>query len=166
MSPEKRESVSPSVLPTRLLCPWDSPGKNTGKDSHSLLQGIFPTKGLNQLSCTAGRFFYHLSHQGSPYLIYKLRCVYIIYIPYNFKSLWRVATTWNRGKSAHLNQIQPGESDPANHTTVVSPKEDLQSQEAVIKAPDWTVFRGSPHALRNQPASIDTAWNIAWERMG
>ena len=30
-----------------LLCPWDSPGKNPGVDSHSLLQGIFPTQGLN-----------------------------------------------------------------------------------------------------------------------
>src|SRR5574337_598976 len=24
--------------PTRLLCPWDSPGKNTGVDCHLLLQ--------------------------------------------------------------------------------------------------------------------------------
>ena len=31
----------------RLLCPWNSPGKNTGVGSHSLLQGIFPTQGLN-----------------------------------------------------------------------------------------------------------------------
>ena len=27
--------------PTRLLCPWNSPSKNTGVDCHSLLQGIF-----------------------------------------------------------------------------------------------------------------------------
>ena len=26
--------------PTRFLCPWDSPGKNTEMGSHSLLQGI------------------------------------------------------------------------------------------------------------------------------
>ena len=26
---------------------WDSPGKNTGVGSHALLQGIFPTQGLN-----------------------------------------------------------------------------------------------------------------------
>ena len=32
---------------TRLLCPWDSPGKNTGVGGHSLLQGIFPTLGSN-----------------------------------------------------------------------------------------------------------------------
>ena len=32
---------------TRLLCPWDSPGKNTGMGCHALLQGILPTQGLN-----------------------------------------------------------------------------------------------------------------------
>ena len=31
----------------RLLCQWDSPGKKTGVASHMLLQGIFPTQGLN-----------------------------------------------------------------------------------------------------------------------
>ena len=31
---------------TRLLCPWDFPGKNTGVGCHSLFQGIFPTQGL------------------------------------------------------------------------------------------------------------------------
>ena len=29
------------------LCPWDSPGKNTGVGCHFLLQGIFPTPGSN-----------------------------------------------------------------------------------------------------------------------
>ena len=29
------------------LCPWDSPGKNTGMGSHFLLQGIFQTQGSN-----------------------------------------------------------------------------------------------------------------------
>ena len=36
----------------RLLCPWDSPGKNTGEGSHDLLQRISPTQGWNPgLSC-------------------------------------------------------------------------------------------------------------------
>ena len=30
-----------------LLCPWNSPGRNAGVGSHSFLQGIFPTQGLN-----------------------------------------------------------------------------------------------------------------------
>ena len=38
--------------PTRLLCPWNSPGKCTGVSCHSLLQGIFPT----QVSCFTGGF--------------------------------------------------------------------------------------------------------------
>ena len=33
--------------PTKLLCPWDSPGKNTGVGSHCFLQGIFLTQGSN-----------------------------------------------------------------------------------------------------------------------
>ena len=35
------------LWPTRLLCPWDSPGKNTGVVCHSLLQGTFLTHGSN-----------------------------------------------------------------------------------------------------------------------
>ena len=34
------------LQPARFLCPWDSPGKNTGVDCHAL-QGIFPTQGSN-----------------------------------------------------------------------------------------------------------------------
>ena len=33
--------------PSRLLCPWDFSGKNTGVVCHFLLQGIFPTQGSN-----------------------------------------------------------------------------------------------------------------------
>ena len=31
--------------PPRLLCPWDSPEKNTGMGCHAHLLGIFPTQG-------------------------------------------------------------------------------------------------------------------------
>ena len=37
----------PWIVATRLLCPWGSPGKNTGVSGHVLLQGIFLTQGLN-----------------------------------------------------------------------------------------------------------------------
>ena len=33
--------------PVRLLCPWNSPGKNTREGCHALLQGIFLTLGWN-----------------------------------------------------------------------------------------------------------------------
>ena len=52
------DALRPHGLPsTRLLCPWNSLGKNTGEHCHSLLQGIFPTQGLNPGSCITGRFF-------------------------------------------------------------------------------------------------------------
>ena len=35
------------IVTPRLLCPWVSPGKNTGVDCLALLQEIFPTQGLN-----------------------------------------------------------------------------------------------------------------------
>ena len=39
--------VSDSLRPHGLYSPWNSPRQNTGVGSLSLLQGIFPTQGLN-----------------------------------------------------------------------------------------------------------------------
>ena len=52
--------------PARVLRPWDSPGKNTGVGCHSLLQGIFPTQGLNPGLPCCRQIFYCMRHQGSP----------------------------------------------------------------------------------------------------
>ena len=38
---------SMDYIACQALCPWNSPDRNTGVDSHSLFQGIFPTQGLN-----------------------------------------------------------------------------------------------------------------------
>ena len=47
----------------------DSPGKNTGVGCHAFLQGIFPTQGLN-IGLSHWRWIlYHLSHQGSPWIL-------------------------------------------------------------------------------------------------
>ena len=44
-------------------CPWNSPGQNTGVGSLSLLQGIFPTQGLNPGLLHCGWILYQLSHK-------------------------------------------------------------------------------------------------------
>ena len=54
------------LKPSRLLCAWNSLRKNTGVGCHSLLQGIFPTQGLNPGLKHCRRILYQLSHQGSP----------------------------------------------------------------------------------------------------
>ena len=49
---------------TRLLPPWDFPGKNPVVGNHFILQGIFLTHGSNQGLLHCRQIFYHLSHQG------------------------------------------------------------------------------------------------------
>ena len=53
---------------TRLVCPWEFSGKNTGVGCHFLLQGIFAAQGSNLhhrhlLNCQAGSL--PLSHLGN-----------------------------------------------------------------------------------------------------
>ena len=49
--------------PTRLLCPWDSPGKNTGMGCHFLLQEIFLSQGANLSLQYCRQILYHLSYR-------------------------------------------------------------------------------------------------------
>ena len=51
------DSVTPWTISTRLFCPWNSPGQNTGVGCHFLLQGIFPTQDQTQVSRIAGSRF-------------------------------------------------------------------------------------------------------------
>ena len=61
------DSLQPHGLqPARLLCPWDSPGKNPGVGCHALLQGIFPTQGSNPGLLGCRQILYQLSSEGSP----------------------------------------------------------------------------------------------------
>jgi len=78
--------VSDSLQPHGLYSPWNSPGQNTGVGSLSLLQGIFPTQGLNPGLPHYRQILYQLSHQGSP------------------KILGWVAYPFSRGSSQSKNQ--------------------------------------------------------------
>ena len=45
------KSVGPRRLkPPRLLCPWHSPGRNSGGGCHALFQGGLPNPGIEPLS--------------------------------------------------------------------------------------------------------------------
>ena len=71
---------SNGLQPVRLRCPWNSPGKNTGMGSHSLLRGIFPTQGLNPGLLHCRKIIYHLSNQGSILLLpFNLNTIYMLY---------------------------------------------------------------------------------------
>ena len=61
--------MSKSLGPHGLYRPWNCPGQNTGVGCHALLQGIFPTQGLNPGLPHCRQILYHLSHQGSPRML-------------------------------------------------------------------------------------------------
>ena len=79
-------SVSDSLqphgpYPTKLLCPWDFPSKNTGVGCHVLLQGIFPIQGSNPHLLHHRWILYLLSHWGSSRIMvtgtnYGISCFY------------------------------------------------------------------------------------------
>ena len=62
------------LQPTRILSPWDSPGKNTRVGCHDLLQGIFHTQGsnLHLLHCQAGSL--PLAPPGNPLRSFLRNC--------------------------------------------------------------------------------------------
>ena len=61
------DSLRPYGLkPIKPLCPWDSPGKNTGLGCHFLLQRIFLTQGLNRCLLHWQADSLPLNHLGSP----------------------------------------------------------------------------------------------------
>ena len=66
-------SLQPQGLqPTSLLCPQDSPGRNTGGGTHSFLQGTFPTQESNLCFPHCGQI---LAHPNSLILIASLKAI-------------------------------------------------------------------------------------------
>ena len=52
-----------------VYSPWNSSGQNTGMGILSLLQGIFPTQGLNPGLPHCRWILYQLSHKASPRIL-------------------------------------------------------------------------------------------------
>ena len=56
---------SHGLWPTRLLCPWDFPGKNTAVGCHFVLRGIFTDQGSNLRLLNWQMYSLPLSNQRS-----------------------------------------------------------------------------------------------------
>ena len=95
-----------TVQPAMLLCPWDSPGKNTGVGYHFLLQGIFPTQGSNQ------SLLYFLHWQADSLPLSQLRAQITGYIL--FHSCERLLGDMahqikeNKNRSKYVTQVKKG----------------------------------------------------------
>ena len=80
------------------FCPWDFTGKNTGVGCHFLLQGIFPTQGLNPSLPHCRWIAYHLSHCGKPS---GTKAIVYCHLPGSTCQFW----TWLGQRSALLRSV-------------------------------------------------------------
>ena len=71
---ESHSVVSSSWRPHGLYSLRNSPGKNTGMGSLSILQGIFPTQGSNPGLPHCRWILYQLSHKGSSRILEWVAC--------------------------------------------------------------------------------------------
>ena len=81
-------SACPNLQLHGLYSPWNYLGQNTGVGSLSLLQGIFPTQGLNPGLLHCRQVLYQLSHKGSP------RILEWVAYPFSRRSSW--LRNWTR----------------------------------------------------------------------
>ena len=102
----ERESESCSVeshflQPHGLYSPWNSPGQNTEVDSHSLLQGNFPTQGSNSGLSHCRGILHQQRHQGSPRIL-----EWVVY-PFSSGSSWprNIAVFQNNAKSLEADSL-------------------------------------------------------------
>ena len=119
--------VSNSLRPYGLYRAWNFPGQNTGVGSLSLLQGIFPTQGLNPGLLHSRWNLYQLSHKWSPRILE--------WVAYPFSSGFSRTRNWARVSRTCGSLIKSGYCRPgkALHST---PKSDDKT----------TIFRTCSHS--------------------
>ena len=90
--------TTPGLQPTRLLRPWDFPGKSTGMGCHVLVKGIFPTQGSNLHLPHCRQILYCLSHReaGNIYINESLGLQVVKYLLHSF--FFISFSPGNRGK--------------------------------------------------------------------
>ena len=80
--------MSDSLQPHGLHSLWNTPGQNTEVGSLSILQGIFPTQGLNPGLLHCRQILYQLTYKGSPRILE--------WVPYPFCSGSSRPRNWTR----------------------------------------------------------------------
>ena len=90
--------LSSLVYDSATPCPWDSRGENSGVGCHFLLQGIFPTRGLNPGLLRCRQILYRLNHQASPLMQIEVATLFVCRRPGLVFRSWRdPCITWQGG---------------------------------------------------------------------
>ena len=171
-------SLRPRGLkPARLLCSKNSPGQNTGVDSHSLLQGNFSTRGSSPGLLHCRWILYHLGHQGCPI---KIRTTvnrksstiaslttlnpWTVYITTNcgkFFKRWEYQTTWPFSCEICM-QVKKQQLEPDMEQQIGS-KLAKEYVKAIYCHPVYLTYMQSTSC--EMPGLINTSWNQdCWEK--
>ena len=135
------------LQPSRLLCPCDSAGKNTGVDCHFLLQGIFPTQRQNPhllslLHWQAGSS--PLSHLGSPLLFY-MKLIWILHDKH-----W-ISPFFFFFKHNHYVPVPPSDSRISDRIPSWSPSSKQATQSVyMVWSQRWQPWGCQRRSTRNQ----------------
>ena len=143
---------SHGLQPTRLLHPWNFPGKSTGMGCHFLLQGIFPTQGMN-LVLPHCRQMLLPPEKAEHWRIdaYKLWC---------WRRLSRVTWTARRSNHSILKEINPQQSLEGLTLKFQYRLPDAKSQLLGKKpdaGPDWGHEEKEQQGIRWLDGIIDSA---------
>ena len=84
-------------------------GKSTGVGTHSLLQGVFLTQGLNLDLLHFRQILYHLSHQGTP--VYSYNAILFGFKKKKKRKILPCATPWINLESIVLSKKSPSQKD-------------------------------------------------------
>ena len=98
------------LRPARLLCPWNSPGKNTEVGCYFLLQGIFPNQGSDPSLCIQRQILYHWAIWEALWSRYRGRKQLF---PRDFPGV-----LWPRLQAPNAGGLGFRELDPICHTRV------------------------------------------------
>ena len=135
---------SHGLKPTRLL----SPAKNTRVGNLSLLQGIFPSQGLNPGLQHCRQILYQLSHKGSP------RILEWVAFPFSSRSSRpRIESERNAGRffmnwaisEAHITRKPEKKKNPHKQT------KNPVTCFITIFASSWWVWNWTPQCLCSLP---------------
>ena len=139
--------------PTRLPCPWDSPGKNTGVGCHFLLQ-CMKVKSESEVtqSCPTPSYHMDCSLPGSSiHGIFQARVLEWVAIAFSERTVWRFLKKLG---------IKPP-YDPAIPLLGIYPEETKIEKDTCIPlfiAAPFTIAR--TWKQRRCPSTDDIQWNI------
>ena len=129
--------------------PWNSLGQNTGVGSLSLLQGIFPTQGLNPGLSHCRGILYELGHKGSPRILEWVA------------KIWAHSRSWWWDREAWHAAVHRVKKVRHYWATELNWPEPIPSH---VDLPDPGIEPGSP-ALKAESLSTELSGKPKWHKI-